>query len=287
MIQRHWYTEIKMRFLSTAILCSLALSAQTIPSSAGAAVTRAQQEIQKLRDLVAAGAIAPARLQEAENALGDAEDDSILYRTLYGAVTVQDLNEEQSREMVAAANRRLEREQRKLAHLQKLVDAGVLARGELAPTEQEIESRQLTVDLAKSRAQLLDEIAEIARREDALESATVVPPGELPAMERFGGDGTFSSQDLKTVTVAYSLAFKRSLPISANGATASHRALGFDHRGRVDVALSPDQPEGVWLRAYLEKKDIPYYAFRGAIPGKATGAHIHIGPGSTRIRVAD
>jgi hypothetical protein len=26
---------------------------------------------------------------------------------------------------------------------------------------------------------------------------------------------------------------------------------------------------------------IPYFAFRHAVPGKATGAHIHIGPIST------
>jgi hypothetical protein len=66
-----------------------------------------------------------------------------------------------------------------------------------------------------------------------------------------------------------------------------HRALGFDHTGRIDVALMPDSTEGVWLRRYLESKSIPYYAFRAAIAGKATAAHIHIGPGSTRLRVAD
>ena len=55
----------------------------------------------------------------------------------------------------------------------------------------------------------------------------------------------------------------------------------------MDVAISPDQSEGVWLRAYLESNEIPYFAFRSAVPGKATGAHIHIGPGSTRLRAAD
>ena len=73
------------------------------------------------------------------------------------------------------------------------------------------------------------------------------------------------------------------MPISANGETSVHRALGFDHRGRVDVAVMPDQPEGIWLRHYLEAHNIPFYAFRSAIAGKATGAHIHIGPGSTRL----
>ena len=42
-----------------------------------------------------------------------------------------------------------------------------------------------------------------------------------------------------------------------------------------------------WLLAYLQKHDIPYYAFRTALPGRATGPHIHLGPGSTRLRAAD
>jgi hypothetical protein len=83
---------------------------------------------------------------------------------------------------------------------------------------------------------------------------------------------------------AYQKKFGKPLPVSALGETAVHKALGFDHRGRVDVAVYPDTPEGSWLREYLTENRIPYFAFRHAIPGKATGAHIHIGPGSTRIR---
>jgi len=83
--------------------------------------------------------------------------------------------------------------------------------------------------------------------------------------------------------LAFSSKFDRPLPISAEGETEVHRALGFDHRGRVDVAVVPSAPEGVWLRQYLQLRKIPYYAFSRAIPGKATAAHIHIGPGSTRL----
>jgi hypothetical protein len=55
----------------------------------------------------------------------------------------------------------------------------------------------------------------------------------------------------------------------------------------VDVALLPDSPEGEWLRQYLEANEIPYYAFRNFVPGKATGAHIHMGPPSNRILKTD
>ena len=56
-----------------------------------------------------------------------------------------------------------------------------------------------------------------------------------------------------------------------------------EHRGRVDVAVYPETTEGLWLQNYLKSKRIPYFAFRAAVPHQATGAHIHVGPGSTRL----
>jgi hypothetical protein len=276
---------MKMRLIGLLVF----VGAAGLYAQAPDELTRAQQDVEKVRDLVKAGALAPARLQDAEQALGDASDQAILNRSLYGKLTAQDLTPEQSVEMQAAAQRRLDRAKEKLARMQKLVDSGVLARAELEPLQQEIDSRRLAVDLADSRAKLLDEIADMARREQAAESAAAISPqpSDRHVMEHFEGDGLFSNGELQDVETAFERQFRKPLPISANGETSVHRALGFDHRGRVDVAVSPDQREGIWLRAYLEKKDIPYYAFRAAVPGKATGAHIHIGPGSTRLRAAD
>jgi hypothetical protein len=276
-----------MRFLRLAgvFLCGLSLFAQT-PSD----LSRAENQIDRLRELVAAGAIAPARLQEAEAALGDAQDNEILQRTLFGNLTAQDLTEDQAREMIAAAQRRYDRQKAKLEQQQKLVDAGVMARGELQPLEEELASRQLTLDLANSRAKLLEDIMASARRELELQEsakAQSAPSVGGAVMVHFEGDGQISPTDIQRIAVAYEREFHKPLPVSANGETNAHRALGFDHRGRVDVAVNPDQREGVWLRSYLEKNDIPYYAFRAAVPGKATGAHIHIGPGSARLRAAD
>lgn len=272
-----------MRSFCMWVFCALLVSAQ---EPAIDSLGKAKAELQRLRELVAAGAIAPARLQDAEQALGDAQDETVLNRTLYGRLTAQDLTEEQSTEMIAAASRRLDREHDKLGRMQRLVDAGVIARGDLAPVEQEIESRKLALDLANSRARLLAEIAEMANREQLAEAAPVAP-GEQPIMQHFDGGHGFSTKELRAIELAFEKKFAKPLPISANGETGIHKSLGFDHRGRVDVAVTPDQPEGVWLRTYLEKNEIPYYAFRAAVRGKATGAHIHIGPGSTRLRAAD
>jgi hypothetical protein len=111
-----------------------------------------------------------------------------------------------------------------------------------------------------------------------------VEPDAAPHLsERFDGDGSFSAAEFHKIEAAFEAHFAKPLPVSAMGETAVHRALGFDHRGRVDVALNPDQLEGKWLRGYLEANRIPFFAFWQAVPGKATGAHIHIGPMSTRL----
>ncbi|MGH9825308.1 MAG: hypothetical protein ACREDR_18920, partial [Blastocatellia bacterium] len=53
----------------------------------------------------------------------------------------------------------------------------------------------------------------------------------------------------------------------------------------MDVAVQPDSPRGEALMEYLRKAGIPFIAFRHAVPGSATGAHIHIGKPSHRIAV--
>ena len=100
---------------------------------------------------------------------------------------------------------------------------------------------------------------------------------------RFDGTASFTAVRIPASRDRLREPFSKPLPVSALGDTAVHRALGFDHRDRVDVAVHPDQPEGIWLRQYLEINRIPYIAFRQAVRGKATGAHIHIGPASTRL----
>jgi hypothetical protein len=77
--------------------------------------------------------------------------------------------------------------------------------------------------------------------------------------------------------------FGRSLPTSAVGQSGTHNRFNYDHRNAVDVALHPDSAEGRALIGYLQSRGIPFLAFRGAIAGVATGAHIHIGSPSHRL----
>ena len=76
--------------------------------------------------------------------------------------------------------------------------------------------------------------------------------------------------------------FGSTLPVSAFGQTRLHSRMGFDHRNGIDVALSPDSLEGRALLGKLRGFGVPFIAFRKAIPGVATGAHIHVGRPSPR-----
>jgi len=260
-----------------AMVCAATVCAQTNDDPE---VARAKAGIEKLRALVEAGAASRTQLERAEEALADAYDAAFLHRTLYGP----DLTEEQTAEMVAAGSRRLERRRKEYAHAQELVQEGVASQLSLGTFLEEIDRARKEFDLAESRARLCRELAAMARAEEKLETALAQAPAAAAAIaERFDGDGVFSATDFRRVESAYTVHFGRPLPVSALGETAVHRALGFDHRNRVDVAVHPDQPEGVWLREYLGQNRIPYFAFRQAVPGKATGAHIHIGPISPRL----
>ena len=243
----------------------------------------ANREAARISSLVDAGALPRTRLAQAQDQLADLQDELVLQHTLYGTSTVQNLTEQQAADMVAAAQRRVARQQSRIADTQSLIDSGILARNALQPLQQELSLRHTTLDLANSRAQLLKDLVAATHLESAT-SAGATPFSGVE--EHFAGKGTLTTADLHAIETAFVKQFSHPMPISALGETAVHRALGFDHRGRVDVALSPDQKEGEWLRQFLEANNIPFFAFRGAVAGKATGAHIHIGPGSTRLRRA-
>lgn len=251
-----------------------------------AAVRRATEELEKVRSLVAAGAAPRASVASTEHALIEAQDDVIVAHTLYGKIGVEDLTEEQANDMVAAARRQLDREKLRLEAVRKLVDEGVAARATLTPALEDLESRRKTLDLALSRSELIGELAAMAKVEATVPESDQLP-SDLRIAERFDGNGVFRDSEFKKVVLAFEKQFSHPLPVSARGETALHRALGFDHRGRVDIALSPDAAEGVWLRQYLAVSHIPYFAFRAAVPGQATAPHIHLGPPSTRLRAAD
>ena len=101
-------------------------------------------------------------------------------------------------------------------------------------------------------------------------------------MIRFNGGGGWSLNDAWKVQRFFMESFKRQLPIAVFGQGAIHDRWRLDHRNSMDVSLHPDGPEGQSLLGFLRSNGIPFLAFRGAIPGTATGPHIHIGLPSHR-----
>jgi len=262
--------------LATVALCAA-------PPADDPEVLRARLNIARLRALADAGAIPRAQVEKAEDDLADAQDLAVLRRTMGS----NDLSEQQAGAMVVAARDRLERRQKQLVKMRGMVEAGIAAKNELQPFVEQADFAQNEYDLAVSRARICQELAEMARAEQARQFArpNASGAGDKDAVH-FDGSGTFTPEQFQALSAAYDRRFSKPLPVSALGETAVHRALGFDHRGRVDVALNPDTTEGRWLRQYLEARRIPYFAFWHAVAGKATGAHIHIGPESTRLTAA-
>jgi len=282
----------------TFLLFAFSAAAQTIPDTVAAQVTEtaatnsiklAQEQVARIAPLVEAGALPRIRLEQAQRDLADAQDEAILDRTLYGRVPVQSLTEEMSNDMVAAAQRRVDRQQQRISDANKLVDDGIIARNTVQSMQDEMNQRTMALNLAHSRAELITELTAMARTERSIEDPTAAEPSTFArGVEHYEGNGTFNeARQLGPLEAAFTRQFDKPLPISADGETAVHKALGFDHRGRVDVAINPGQKEGQWLIGYLKQRKIPFYAFTHAIAGKATGAHIHIGPGSTRLVNAD
>ncbi|PWU06402.1 MAG: hypothetical protein C5B51_12485 [Terriglobia bacterium] len=227
-----------------------------------------------------AGAAPRAQLAQIEEEIADAQDAASLRKTLYGP----DLTDAQSEEMLAAADRRYERRKAAFDKTRELVAAGVATESSLADRQLELDLARSEAELASTRAKVVHELTTMAEQEAALEEKLhTAPSAAHEAGERFDGNGLFNSHTFARVESAFESRFGKPLPVSAMGETAVHRALGFNHIGRVDVAINPDQPEGIWLREFLAENHIPYFAFRQAVPGKATGAHIHIGPQSTRL----
>lgn len=111
------------------------------------------------------------------------------------------------------------------------------------------------------------------------------PPAEEKTAEDavVEGTGKWKLSDAGKIEEFFVAKFKKPLPLSAFGQSDLHTRWGWDHRNGMDIGLHPDSAEGRALIQFLRAESIPFLAFRGAVPGVATGPHIHIGNRSPRI----
>jgi hypothetical protein len=261
------------------------LPRNTYNEFSSATLQHAEHELARIKALVDDGTLPKSQLVEAQLAVSDAQDEAILAKTLYGDTRPQDMTPEETKAMLDAAQARVERQQKMVKDRQKLLDSGALAPSEFAAFQDELGSRKRVLDLVRNRAKLVQDLQQMANVEQQFERAPQTGAGAKYVMIRFEGNGLFHLSDLTAISNQFQERFHHSLPISALGKTLVHQSMGLDHRNRVDVALSPDQPEGIWLRQLLERLHTPYMAFRSAVAGAATAPHIHIGTGSTRLKL--
>jgi len=106
---------------------------------------------------------------------------------------------------------------------------------------------------------------------------------EASASSPIEGNGQWKLSDATKVQDFFLNKFNRPLPLSAFGQSELHTRWGWDHRNGMDVGIHPDSLEGRALITFLRDEEIPFLAFRSAIPGIATGPHIHIGNRSHRL----
>src|ERR1700722_918007 len=175
-------------------------------ASSNKSVELAKVELQRMTDLVAAGALPRVRLQQAEENLADAQDEAVLERTLYGNLPPKGAAEEVSDEMIAAAQRRVDRQQARVEHAREIVSAGVAARSYLLPVEQKLTTRETGLELARLRARLMTELATANSIKVADLPEPSIEIGDLFAqgMEHYEGDGGFEqSRDLAPLEFAF------------------------------------------------------------------------------------
>lgn len=163
---------------------------------------------------------------------------------------------------------------------------GLIARTDVLQAEQGLLEAMRRVDEDKRWIGETDmAITEAAMRDELLRLPGLAVGGysETTKLLRFNGASLWSLAQAAKIEKFFSKTFGHALPISALGQTPTHDRLHFDHRDAMDVALHPDSKEGQTLLNYLRQAGIPFIAFRNAVPGAATGAHIHIGKPSARF----
>jgi hypothetical protein len=172
---------------------------------------------------------------------------------------------------------------------QELFAAGLISKNEVQKSESELtQAKEKVADVDRRRASADIQIANTlleAEAEAKFARAKPIPRGSLvqsAAMIRYNGGSSWVLSDAWRVQKFFQDAFKRPLPVAVFGQGSIHDRWRLDHHNSMDVSLHPDGPEGQALLGYLRANGIPFLAFRQAIPGTATGPHIHVGRPSHR-----
>ena len=172
---------------------------------------------------------------------------------------------------------------------QELFKEGLISKAQFEESEQAVADEQLKIagvqnQMKGAETQISQTLMEM-EGEKEIARLRLKPKGGLiqtTSFIRYTGAGSWAISQAGTLQTFFQQTFKRPLPIAVFGQGAIHNRWHLDHRNAMDVSLHPDGAEGQALIDFMRRNGIPFSAFRGAIPGVATGPHIHIGRPSSR-----
>ncbi len=177
----------------------------------------------------------------------------------------------------------------KLALSKKLLAEGLIPKTQVEENERAVAAAKEKVSETRRQMTSADEqiagvLVETAADEQIGKDLRLAKQGlvRTASFTRFTGGPGWNLSEAWKVQRFFSDTFKKQLPIAVFGQGAIHERWRLDHRNAMDIQLHPDGMEGRALLDFLQKNGIPYLAFRSAIPGTATGPHIHIGRPSHR-----
>jgi hypothetical protein len=191
--------------------------------------------------------------------------------------------------LIPIYERNVERAEAELEKSKKLLAEGLISRVQYEQTELALKAEQDKLNGA--RRQITEADAQVAGMLAETEAEKTIAKNlrlarqrlvRTTSFTRFAGGSGWGIGEAWKVQRFFSDTFKKELPIAVFGQGAIHDRWRLDHRNAMDISLHPDSAEGQALLSFLQKNGIPYLAFRSAIPGTATGPHIHIGRPSHR-----
>ena len=185
--------------------------------------------------------------------------------------------------------RSVKKVEQKHEQMQKLFAQGLVSKLEVEQAESAVADAKLKVtgveqQIGGADLQIANALIEIEGEKQLAKLGPVRRNSlvKTTSFMRFSGAGRWVLSQASSIESFFQQSFHRPLPIAVFGQGSIHNQWRLDHRNAMDISLHPDGPEGQALIRYMQSNGIPFSAFRGAIPGVATGPHIHIGLPSHR-----
>ncbi len=183
----------------------------------------------------------------------------------------------------------LKRAQEKASQSEVLFTQGLIAKKELEAAQTAATAAVTKIDdvrrlMAGADTQMAQVLVEV-ESEKQMAKLRRVPKGGMvltTSFIRFNGSASWAIAQASSVDAFFRQQFGHALPIAVLGQGAIHDRWRLDHRNAMDLSLNPESIEGKAVMEYLRSHGIPFSAFRQAIPGTATGPHIHVGLPSHR-----